>query len=150
MTPKWFFYEPGAPSVLQPQLQFDATLVATSNALRFNLTNYSTTGTDASYFQPYASIPLRRNSSGTQIQFLFNLSSSSPWVNNQDFLANVAIQNLVLDIGGNLLAPSSWDVVAAGTTTVLRSRFNGSQSYITNYWSNVSAGDAFQFKMFYV
>lgn len=151
MSPKWFFYEPGAPSVIQPQVQFDGTLVATTNANRFDITGYSITGTDAAYFQQYAAAtPLRRNSFGNQMQFLFALSSSSPWVNAADFLANVTVQNLVLEIGGNLLAPTSFDVVASGTTSTMRARFFGSQTYITNYWSNLSAGDAFQFKMFYV
>ena len=152
MTPPHWLLFPAPAGV---KLQLDAELVAAPRgSINFNLTNSTLSGTDdvANNYELYASTPLRKST--TYIEWLLKVKSSGDYANAG------AWETVVTNAGGIITADSTWthDGAAFNATsvththgsnsgTILRVRWNGSSTDVTNFWNTLAAGETTQLKL---
>lgn len=147
MTPNVQFIP--APSAAGLQLIANGTLVATTNANRYDLSGHVMSGSGSSDFAVYTSQPLRRNSAATQIQYVFRVDPTGNFANAGDFQSLATVVSASLTIGGVLFAATSFQIGGSGTSTILRYQGFAASSYVTSYWAGLSAGDHLHFQMTY-
>ena len=126
-------------------LQVDGTLVATSNAGRYNISSWTDAGSDVDDWEEYPHSPLRKLTSS--IELLIKVTTTGQWSNKAAFVAATTNYTGELTIGGDTFAHDSIGI--SGFGTVVRTRFNASSTDITSFWNGVNAGESFTFKLSY-
>jgi len=131
-----------------------AELVATARATKFNVTNATLSGSDdvANNYAIYVHSPLRKYT--TSIEWLLNVDSSGDYANAG------AWETAVTNAGDLITASSTWTHDGASFSptsiththgsdagTVVRVRWNGSSTDITNFWNTLAAGETTQLKL---
>ena len=150
--PHWLFFP--TPPAAGVKLQLDAELVATARTTRFNTTNATLSGTDdvANNYDLYSFAPLRKST--TYIEWLVKVKSTGDYTTAGDWETDVT------NAGGIIVADSTWthdgaDFNATSIThthgsnsgVVLRVRWNGSSTDVTNFWNTLAAGETTQIKL---
>lgn len=152
MTPPHWLLFP-APADTPVKLQLDAEL-ASGTSTTFNIINTTLSGTDnvANNYILYGSTPLRKSTS--YIEWLFIIDTSA------DYADTVAWNSAVTSAGGLILADSTWthDGAAFNATSItinnvsrggnlLRLRWLGSSTDVTNFWNTLAVGETTQLKL---
>ena len=152
MTPKWLFFP--SPPATGVKLQLDADLVATNRVNKFNLTNATLSGSDdvANNYELYLPGPFRKST--TFIEWLFKVDSSGDYSNVG------AWETAVTNAGGLNTSDSVWTHDGAtfnatsvththggNSSLVVRVRWNGSSTDVTNFWNTLAGGETTQIKL---
>ncbi len=155
--PHWLFFP--TPPAAGVKLQLDAELVevisrGSPNPNRFNLTNATLSGTDdvANNYDLYTSAPLRKSTS--YIEWLFKVDNTGDYTTCGDWETDVT------NAGGIIVADSTWTHDGAAFSpstiththgsnsgTVVRVRWNGSSTDVTNFWNTLADGETTQIKL---
>ena len=149
--PHWLLFPTPAPTPVK--VQVNAELVS-ANATSFHATNVVISGTDnvASNYTIYGYAPFRKSTFYIELLLLIQASG--------DYADTVAWNNAVTSAGGLILADSTWthdgaDFNATSLTinnvsrggTLLRLRWFGSSTDVTNFWNTMAAGETTQVKL---
>jgi len=155
--PHWLFFP--TPAAAGVKVQLDAELVevvsrGVVNTSRFNLTNTTLSGTDdvANNYELYSHSPLRKST--TYIEWLFKVKASGDYSTAGDWETDVT------NAGGLIVADSTWTHDGAAFSpstiththgsnsgTILRVRWNGSSTDVTNFWNTLADGETTEIKL---
>ena len=147
MTPKWLFVEDDSSSGAGANIQVDATLVATAQAARYNLSSWSKSGSDTSDWEEYTYRPVRKTS--TFVLFIVGLTSGSQWANVGDFQSSTTNYTGEITIGGTTLSHTSISIYGSASSANVQVRFYAPSTEVTSFWNGVAAGQSFLFKLSY-
>lgn len=157
MTPppnKWLFFP--TPVASGVKFQLDATLSTSPkfSATRFNISSGTFSGTDdvSNNYELYTSQPIRKST--TYIELLVSIQTDG------DYSDAGTWETAVTNASGLDNATSTWthDGADFGSTSVththgsnsgsiLRIRWNGSSTDVTNFWNTMAAGEVSTIKM---
>lgn len=139
--PRWLFFPtPPADGV---KLQLDAELVANSST-RFNITNATLSGTDdvANNYILYTFEPLRKAT--TYIEWIFRVNTSGDYASGGDWKsdneANMILAESTWTHDGSSFNAASLSFIGR-TNNLVRARWNGSSTDVTNFWNTLQAGE---------
>jgi len=150
--PHWLFFP--TPPAAGVKLQLDAEVAHTARANKHNITNATLSGTDdvSNNYTIYASGPLRKSTS--YIEWLFKVDNTGDYTTCGDWETDVT------NAGGIIVADSTWTHDGAAFSpstiththgsnsgTVVRVRWNGSSTDVTNFWNTIGDGETTQIKL---
>ena len=147
MIPKWLFVDDDSSSAAGSNIQVVGTMVATSNANRYNLTSWTESGSDLDDWEEYPHSPVRK--SARSISFLLELTATGTWNNKSAFAAGTSSYTGSLQIGSNTLPHTSISITGPGNGTTVFVRFNASTSDTSAFWANVASGQTLNFNFSY-
>jgi len=142
--PHWLFFP--TPPAAGVKLQLDAELVA-STSTRFNITNTTLSGTDdvANNYILYTISPLRKSTS--YIEWIFRVDTSGDYASGAAWKtaneSNIILAESTWTHDGAAFNASSISIVGRANNLV-RARWNGSSTDVTNFWNTMSAGETTQ------
>ena len=143
--PHWLFFP--TPPAAGVKLQLDAELVASSST-RFNITNATLSGTDdvANNYVLYTLEPLRKAS--TYIEWILKVDSSGDYANGGAWktanFSNLVLAESTWTHDGAVFNATSINVIGRSNSDLLRVRWVGSSTDVTNFWNTLDAGETTQ------
>ena len=146
MTSRWMFFPAPSSPGLSSNLQVTATLDATVQAARYNLTSWAKSGSDLSDWEEYTNRPLRKTS--TFVLLVVSLDTAESWSSASDFQTSTTNYTGEMTIGGTTLNHSSIGATAQGTDAI-QFRFYASSTDVTTFWNGVTNSQSLLFNVSY-
>ena len=148
MTPpnRWLFFP--APASSDPNFTSDG-VIETPSGRNCNYQSVTDSGeTDNFATRAITLSPLRKNGTDTWVEFLLMVATDNDYTGVADFLAESTNRTYTLKHDGTAFSYTSIAEVNQGDI-ILRVRFSASTSYVSSWWSGLSAGDDVQFTLTY-
>tara|TARA_R100000654_G_scaffold13879_5_gene30050 strand:+ start:519 stop:968 length:450 start_codon:yes stop_codon:yes gene_type:complete len=146
MTPSWIYVPAPSAAAASANYQVDG-IMDEVNTNRYKVASFAESGSDAADWEEYPFTPIRKSNS--HIEFLIKLTSTGQFSNKSAFTAATTNYTGEFTVGGDTFSHTSITIAGPGNGTIVRVRFVAATADINSYWSGVSDGESFLFKLSY-